>query len=404
MDSFHAPEKKESTRATRSFDGYFIQPKLSVNRPGDIYEQEADAMADRVMTMQYPVQQSNREKPFFSPATTGLNRKQHLPEDELDKEIVHRKETDGVQRKCAGCEEEEKKVQRKEKSGFESGKDAEPDSYLSSLHQSGRPLPESSRSFFEPRFGRDFSNVRIHADDVAAQSAQSINALAYTAGNDIVFGSQQFAPDTDTGKKLIAHELTHVVQQNQTAAPKQIQRLKISPVGGLVKGTCGQFARDYDFALGTAAATDGYIVQQIDRYDNEVKCPGGGACPAKPTTYWEAFFVSKGTSVFYRRKASGLSDTSGHEARPNTSGSRYAFGEARYFPIAVTGDLGKDNIAGIWKPGRAGGVLASRSLPSTASPPGWWGNYTEGPATRAVFADWRCCGDSSDFYDLSANP
>ena len=158
------------------------------------------------------------------------------------------------------------------------------------------------------------------------------------------------------------------VQQNQTAAPKQIQRLKISPIGGLVKGTCGQFARSYDFALGAGVLTDGYIVQPIDRYDNDVTCPGGGDCPAKPT-YWEAFFVSKGTSVFYRRKRP-VYQIHQDMKQDQTPRDRGTLLEARYFPIAVTGDLGKDNIAGIWKPGRAGGVLASRNAVQHPRPAG----------------------------------
>ena len=383
-----------------------IQPKLSVNKPGDAYEQEADTMADRVMSMRDSGMNTYGEKSFFNPPSPGIQRKPHNPEDELDKEILHRKEKPGgdLQRKCAGCEEEEN-LQRKEGSDSEPKTGNQLDSYVSSLNGGGRPLPESSRSFFEPRFGLDFSHVRIHDDPAAAKSAQSINALAYTSGNNIVFNNSQYSPDHDGGKKLLAHELTHVVQQNQGIAPKEIQRLTLSPVGNLVKGPCGEFSRSYDFALGQPAATDGYIVQQIDRYDNEVKCPGFGACPANPTsTYWEAFYVRKNSTAFYRSAALGRSDDSSHKPRPNTDGARYAYGESRFFPIATTGFLGMNNRAGLWKPGNAGGVSHSLSLPSSAAQPTWWGQYTEGPQTRSVTADWRCCGDSSDYNKISSNP
>jgi hypothetical protein len=169
----------------------FFQPKLTINQPNDVYEQEADAMADSVMRMADPL---GNDASFFKPLATG------------------------VQRKCQHCEEEEK-LHRKESSsaGVQGGHEL--DSYVGSLHSSGRLLPDTSRSFFEPRFGQDFSNVRIHTDSVAAKSAQSINALAYTTGNNIVFNSGQFSPESDSGKRLMAHELTHVIQQSVSKIP-----------------------------------------------------------------------------------------------------------------------------------------------------------------------------------------
>jgi Domain of unknown function (DUF4157) len=82
------------------------------------------------------------------------------------------------------------------------------------LRSPGRPLDTESRAFFEPRFGHDFSKVRIHTDAQAVESARSVNALAYIVGRNIVFGKKQYAPDTVRGRKLLAHELAHVVQQN----------------------------------------------------------------------------------------------------------------------------------------------------------------------------------------------
>lgn len=172
-------------------------PKLTVNQPNDIYEQEADEMADKVMRMANPAQADT----FFKAMPTV------------------------VQRKCQHCEEEEK-VHRKESSGAETHGSHELDSYVVSLGSSGQVLPESSRSFFEPRFGHDFSNVRLHTDAVAAKSAQSVNALAYTTGNNIVFNSGQYSPHSDSGKRLMAHELTHVVQQ-QKAVPSVQRKILI---------------------------------------------------------------------------------------------------------------------------------------------------------------------------------
>jgi hypothetical protein len=84
------------------------------------------------------------------------------------------------------------------------------------LNSSGQPLDAGTRAFMEPRFGHDFSQVRVHTDARAAESAQSVNALAYTVGRNVVFGVGQYAPATSEGKRLMAHELTHVVQQTGT--------------------------------------------------------------------------------------------------------------------------------------------------------------------------------------------
>jgi hypothetical protein len=73
------------------------------------------------------------------------------------------------------------------------------------------------RAFFEPRFGHEFSQVRVHTDASAAQSAHQVNANAYTVGHNIVFGKDRFSPGTDSGRRLLAHELVHVVQQGSSA-------------------------------------------------------------------------------------------------------------------------------------------------------------------------------------------
>jgi hypothetical protein len=92
------------------------------------------------------------------------------------------------------------------------------------LRASGRPLDAASRAFFEPRFGRDFSNVRVHTDAQAAESARAVNALAYTVGRDVVFNTNHYQPFTTVGQKLLAHELTHVAQQHslRSGSPLEI--------------------------------------------------------------------------------------------------------------------------------------------------------------------------------------
>src|SRR5207248_3083964 len=86
------------------------------------------------------------------------------------------------------------------------------------LRSPGQPLDAATRAFIEPRFGHDFSGVRVHTDAKAAESARAVDALAYTVGEDVVFGPDGFRPDTSAGQKLLAHELTHVLQQNAGAA------------------------------------------------------------------------------------------------------------------------------------------------------------------------------------------
>jgi len=169
-----------------SFFNPVIQPKLSINQPDDIYEQEADAMADTVMRMPENVAADNL---FFRPAVTP------------------------IQRKCAHCEEEEKKLQRKKINNDITNAEASTENYIGSLDGKGRSLTEEQKQFFEPRFGTDFSDVRIHNDPAANTSAIHIQAKAYTHGNNIVFAPGQYSSETTEGKSLLAHELTHVIQQ-----------------------------------------------------------------------------------------------------------------------------------------------------------------------------------------------
>jgi hypothetical protein len=180
-----------SFSAKKTSGSLFFQPKLSIGPVDDIYEREADAMADRVMHMSDPV---DRIQPFFRPSISSL------------------------QRMCADCEKEEKNMQLKAVDSEVPAPNDQLESYIGRLNSRGQALPNPIRDFYEPRFGYDFSHVKVHTDTVAAKSAQSINALAYTSGNHIIFNQGQFSPGSASGKKLLAHELTHVVQQGATGA------------------------------------------------------------------------------------------------------------------------------------------------------------------------------------------
>ena len=107
---------------------------------------------------------------------------------------------------------------------------------LPALRSEGKPLPQAVKNFFEPRFGQDFSKVRLHTNTSAAQAARSVNARAFTMGQDVVLGEGEYSPGTSEGKRLLAHELTHVVQQNGSES-NEIQRdelPRLGPVGYVV--------------------------------------------------------------------------------------------------------------------------------------------------------------------------
>jgi hypothetical protein len=170
-----------------------IQTKLAVSQPGDSLEQQADRVADQIMRMPAgEVSAISRGKP-------------------------------SLQRKCVACEEEDEKqiLQRKDAA---SGVTAQaqismaPSSVSEAVNSPGQPLSNEARAFFEPRFGHDFSGVRVHSGAAAARSAHDVAAKAYTVGHNIVFSAGQYAPGTNEGERLLAHELTHVLQQQSGGA------------------------------------------------------------------------------------------------------------------------------------------------------------------------------------------
>ena len=250
-----------------------IQTKLRISWPGDIYEREADRVAEQVMRM------PDREVSGLSRGATKIQRKcssctsgqglcpkcaevegeiqrklltsnitpliqRQFEEPEEDEEPIQTKPliTPLVQRQSEELEEEEEEIlqpkqipsqitpliQRQPK--IEEEEEEEPlqakasasgipevtpdvESSIHDLGSRGQPLAHPLRAFFEPRFGQDFSSVRVHTDARAADNARAVNARAFTLGGDVVFGKDQYSPETDKGRRLLAHELTHVVQQ-----------------------------------------------------------------------------------------------------------------------------------------------------------------------------------------------
>jgi Domain of unknown function (DUF4157)/Bacterial protein of unknown function (DUF922) len=197
-----------------------LRAKLSVSQPGDPYEQEADRVADEVMRMQIP--ESNEAVAMRSIQAT-------------------------ISRKCTDCEREKflqpkLTIQRSGKGNLQTEDDLE--SRLNSSKGGGNSLPDDVRSFMEPRFGADFSEVRVHTGSDAVQMNRDVNAQAFAHGNDIYFG----AGKSPGNNELTAHELTHVVQQTGqiqaqavplkgvTSTNEDFKRRVSSPVRGVFAG------------------------------------------------------------------------------------------------------------------------------------------------------------------------
>jgi len=169
-----------------------IQPKLKVNAPGEIYEQEAERVSDEVMRM---------------------------PDSQLQGAC-------SCGGKCPKCQaerldQEQGSLRTRRVQANEAEEPVTPPTIHEVLRSSGQPLDSVARAFFEPRFGHDFSQVRVHDNAQATDSARSVNARAFTVGRNIVFRAGEYSAETTKGKHLLAHELAHVLQQRVLQGPSQ---------------------------------------------------------------------------------------------------------------------------------------------------------------------------------------
>ena len=209
-------------------------PGLAVNAPGDAFEQEADRVADHVMRM--PGAGSAGDQPVRLSSNLSLRRKCACGGDAGG---------------CAGCKgEEETKLRRK--ATAPRGPATAPPLVDDVLRAPGRTLDAGTRGFMEARFGRDFGAVRVHHDRMAADSARAVGARAYTVGSNIAFADGEYRPGAESGRRLLAHELAHVVQQSGPA-PAAMQRAtddtaEALPVDTNVIGDAGAGAEQLDTA------------------------------------------------------------------------------------------------------------------------------------------------------------
>lgn len=157
------------------FKSGVIQAKLKISQPNDKYEREADRLADAVMQM---------------------------PEHKVQRQ----------------SEAQEKMLRIQEESTQMPAVAPGLETHIQSIKGHGQPLPRSVRAFFEPRLGHYFTKVRVYNGDLGAKAASALNARAFTVGHNIVFGAGHYAPETSEGKKLLAHELTHTIQQSAFGA------------------------------------------------------------------------------------------------------------------------------------------------------------------------------------------
>jgi uncharacterized protein DUF4157 len=184
-----------------------MQMKLAINKPGDVYEQEANRVSEQVMRMPEPQPQGACP----DGESSGTQAEQPVQESPSFR-------TAGVQTSSAG-------------------RFAAPSIVDTILHSPGQPLDSAARTFMDSRFGYDFSSVRVHTDQIAARSAATVAALAYTVGSHVIFGSGRYAPAEPDGQRLLAHELTHVVQQDglRAAGPFQFHHTCDSPGAMLMR-------------------------------------------------------------------------------------------------------------------------------------------------------------------------
>ncbi len=276
------PEEEEEPIQTRPISEQLIPLAQRQAEEEEEEEEEEELQAKPITEQITPLvqrqeEEEEEEEPIQSKLDSPILQKQVEPEEEEEEPIqtkpISEQITPVVQRQTE--EEEEEPIQAQLDSSIlqkqiEPEEEEEPvqtkgnssnaavvtpgiESSINSLRGKGQPLSESTRNYFEPRFGDDFSHVRIRADSKAAETAKSINARAFTTGKNVVFGAGQYSPDTSYGRNLLAHELTHVIQQNKSS-PTNINSSKDNNTGNVIlRDVLGQeelLQKDEEYATG----------------------------------------------------------------------------------------------------------------------------------------------------------
>jgi hypothetical protein len=375
---------KKPFHSNVNFNFANIQTKLKVSQPGDVYEQEADRIAEEVMRM----------SSILDPIITSNTLQNH---ERIDR------------RKCSACEmkekeEEEKKnldISRKSSTIFnlETTTDEITNDISIIRSSEATSLDANTREFMESRFGFDFSKVRIHTDETAAKSAYSVNSLAYTVGNDIVFGEGQYNPNSLDGRKLLAHELTHVVQQKgNVLGLLRVPRLTAVPAGA--PSFPPEFCGDIDFPIywelseKSDVKKGGFVIQHIKERWETKKCDGKpveNLRPLMPTShspveFFEAWRVLPGSTDFddTDTDTDHFRWTSAHPwGGGQTFGSLTIEGTARYHDGVPEIDMPTHMVRKNDK------TFATELLSSTIDPK-LDGNISQ-PIRHYLGIHWKCC-------------
>lgn len=226
--SFFKSESKRESSFFGEASSSFFQPAPTIQRKCENCE-EKDKKVQRA-----PEKKEEEQKVMRAEDAKEEEKVQRAPEKkEEDKKAMRMSEDDKPQKEPDHGEDEEKKLQKKE-AGTSAAPSKSTSNYISSLNGKGKALPAEANQFFSARMGYDFSQVRIHTDKSAAESAKDMNAKAYAVGHHIVFNEGQYDAQSGTGKKLLAHELAHVVQQSDES---QVQRMEDTETAELSPAT-----------------------------------------------------------------------------------------------------------------------------------------------------------------------
>ena len=301
-----------------------IQPKLKIGAPNDKYEQEADRIADQVVRMP-------------EPSVKHQVRPEKGEEETFQAKPIASQITPLIQRQMDSDEEEEEEtLQTKEIPGHKPLATPQVQEQINAMRGNGQSLPKSVRSFYEQRFGVDFSNTRIHTGEYAAEITRSLNARAFTIGQDIFFNRQEFQPETDSGKHLLAHELVHKVQQQgNKGIPLSVQcKLKLDEKGTLTKLVLDQRNNTATFEVSTEDGKDDKVTVKFKK----TVLQGGRIYTAQGT--YGGFMIEESRSpltVTFSKKA-------GNKIR-----SKVIFPLPKEFPVHVIGkdEKSKDITTGL---------------------------------------------------------
>jgi len=349
-----------------------IQTTLAISKPGDHDEQEADSVADQVMRM--PESETQPQQARVSVPLDQSDPGEHIQRLSADRDPSLE---DAVVIEEEENEAERGQVQTLRPRGQTGGREAVSKSLLNSS-QDGVPLGSNVRQFMEPRFGADFSRVRVHADSRAAALSQSLSARAFTYGRHIYFNEGEYQPEAQEGKRVLAHELTHVIQQegSQTRLPVRIQRL-----GGLGKELMhnvapwgsGPTGSDYEVSTDAGSTVTGWSAYPVWKYDLSFWCHGHSL----GTMYQHGYSVYSGSPM-----ATVVRDEWNSVAPDQTKAGDIAvwtagFNHSALFtkPVVENGQLVPDKSELSTKNGQA--ALAVKTLTSIAG--------TYGPAGIGVF-------------------